>query len=136
MSDSILIIFAEVASGSEEGVAGWMKEYFDVEKTWELWWLFLGLLAQLIFFGRWIVQWISSERRGESHVPVLFWWCSLLGASMLLVYFVGRREPIGILGQLTGWTVYSRNLYLIYRNKNRVGGSDKDPNNSGSNDSS
>jgi lipid-A-disaccharide synthase-like uncharacterized protein len=93
--------------------AGWTQQWLDVTEPWEMWWLLLGLLAQAVFFGRWIIQWVASEVRRESVMPVLFWWCSLLGASMLLVYFVGRREPIGVLGQAIGWTVYSRNLYLI-----------------------
>lgn len=93
--------------------AGWTRTWLDVTEPWEMWWLLLGLLAQVVFFGRWIIQWVASEVRRESVMPVLFWWCSLLGASMLLVYFVGRREPIGVLGQAIGWTVYSRNLYLI-----------------------
>ncbi len=93
--------------------AGWIHRWLDVAEPWEMWWLLLGLLAQAVFFGRWIIQWVASEMRRESVMPVLFWWCSLLGASMLLVYFVGRREPIGVLGQAFGWTVYSRNLYLI-----------------------
>jgi len=92
---------------------GWTRTWLDVTEPWEMWWLLLGLLAQVVFFGRWIIQWVASEMRRESVMPVLFWWCSLLGASMLLVYFVGRREPIGVLGQAIGWTVYSRNLYLI-----------------------
>jgi lipid-A-disaccharide synthase-like uncharacterized protein len=52
-------------------------------------------------------------------MPEFFWWLSLFGATMLLVYFVGRKEPIGTLGQLTGWIVYGRNLYLI-RSKKRT----------------
>jgi lipid-A-disaccharide synthase-like uncharacterized protein len=93
--------------------AGWAQQWLDVTEPWEMWWLLLGLLAQVTFFSRWIIQWVASEVRRESVMPVLFWWCSLLGATMLLVYFVGRREPIGVLGQAIGWTVYSRNLYLI-----------------------
>ena len=77
--------------------------------------LVFGLLAQAIFFGRWVVQWLASERRGESHMPELFWWLSLLGASMLLVYFILRHEPVGMIGQCVGWTVYARNLHLIHR---------------------
>ncbi|MHC4786370.1 MAG: lipid-A-disaccharide synthase N-terminal domain-containing protein [Planctomycetota bacterium] len=92
---------------------GWTQQWLDVTEPWEMWWLLLGLLAQVVFFGRWIIQWVAGEVRRESVMPVMFWWCSLLGASMLLVYFVGRREPIGVLGQAIGWTVYSRNLYLI-----------------------
>ena len=91
----------------------WMQEWFDVEVAWEMWWLLVGLVAQAAFFTRWIIQWIASERRGESVVPTVFWWCSLVGATMLLIYFVGRREPVGVLGQAIGWAVYSRNLYLI-----------------------
>ncbi len=93
--------------------AGWIHTWLDVTEPWEMWWLLLGLLAQVTFFGRWVIQWVASEIRRESVIPVLFWWCSLLGATMLLVYFVGRREPIGVLGQAIGWTVYGRNLYLI-----------------------
>ena len=93
--------------------AGWMSRWLDVTQPWELWWLGLGLVAQAAFFGRWVIQWVASERRRESVMPVLFWWCSLIGATMLLIYFVGRREPIGVLGQTVGWIVYSRNLYFI-----------------------
>ncbi len=96
----------------------WMQDWFDVEAPWEMWWLLVGLAAQTAFFIRWIIQWIASERRGESVVPTVFWWCSLAGATMLLIYFVGRREPVGVLGQVIGWAVYSRNLYLI-RTKRR-----------------
>ena len=78
-------------------------------------WVFLGLLAQVVFMGRMVVQWVVSERRGRSVVPVAFWWMSLVGASMLLTYFVWRRDIVGILGQSAGWVIYSRNLWLIYR---------------------
>jgi lipid-A-disaccharide synthase-like uncharacterized protein len=123
----MIATYLAAASGAGDAAqaAGWMERYFDVREPWELWWLALGFIAQVVFFGRWLVQWIASERKGESHMPDLFWWCSLLGATMLLVYFIGRREPIGILGQLTGWTVYSRNLYLI-KKKRRLEAAGKD----------
>ena len=104
----------------------WMQDWFDVEAPWEMWWLLVGLAAQAAFFTRWIMQWIASERRGESVVPTVFWWFSLAGATMLLIYFVGRREPVGVLGQVIGWAVYSRNLYLI-RTKRRLVISDPVP---------
>ncbi len=107
-------MYALIATATDaSAAAGWAQQWLDVTEPWEMWWLLLGLLAQVTFFGRWIIQWVASEVRRESVMPVLFWWCSLLGATMLLVYFVGRREPIGVLGQAIGWTVYSRNLYLI-----------------------
>jgi lipid-A-disaccharide synthase-like uncharacterized protein len=78
-------------------------------------WVALGFLGQALFTGRMVVQWVASERSRRSVVPVAFWWLSLGGASMLMVYFVWRTDIVGILGQATGWVVYSRNLYLIYR---------------------
>ncbi len=84
-------------------------------------WVTLGFLGQLLFTGRMLVQWIASERRRQSVVPVMFWWMSLGGASMLLVYFVWRKDIVGVLGQLTGWVVYTRNLYFIYKERARVG---------------
>lgn len=78
-------------------------------------WVALGLLGQVIFAGRMIVQWLVSERQRRSVVPVAFWWMSVAGASMMLVYFVWRRDIVGVLGQATGWVIYVRNLWLIRR---------------------
>ena len=100
----------------------WMQGWFDVAAPWEAWWLLVGLVAQGAFFARWIIQWAVSERRRESVIPTLFWWCSLAGATLLLVYFIGRREPVGVLGQAVGWVVYSRNLYLIRLKRRQSGG--------------
>ena len=77
-------------------------------------WVAFGLLGQVLFTGRMIVQWFVSERRKRSVVPVAFWWMSLGGASMLVIYFIWRRDIVGILGQSTGWVIYMRNLWLIY----------------------
>ena len=77
-------------------------------------WVTLGLLGQLLFTGRMVVQWLVSERNRRSIVPPAFWWMSLIGATMLLIYFMWRKEPIGVLGQATGWFIYVRNLWLIY----------------------
>lgn len=78
-------------------------------------WVGLGLLGQALFAGRMLVQWLASERRRRSVVPVAFWWMSLVGASLLIVYFVWRKDAVGVLGQATGWLIYLRNLRLIYR---------------------
>jgi len=78
-------------------------------------WVTLGLGGQILFTGRMLVQWIVSERSKRSVVPVAFWWMSLIGSSMLLIYFIWRRDIVGILGQATGWFIYIRNLVLIYR---------------------
>ena len=62
-----------------------------------------------------LIQWLASERERRSVVPVVFWWMSLGGATMLMVYFVWRKDIVGILGQSLGWFIYARNLSFIYR---------------------
>ena len=82
-------------------------------------WLAVGLLGQAFFSMRFLVQWIASERKGESIVPLSFWFFSLGGGLALLVYALYRHDPVFIIGQAAGLFVYSRNLYLIQR-KGRV----------------
>lgn len=77
-------------------------------------WVGLGLAGQLLFTGRMIVQWLASEKHRRSVIPVAFWWMSLIGATMLLVYFTWRRDIVGVLGQAAGWFIYVRNLWLIH----------------------
>ncbi|MBM4381906.1 MAG: lipid-A-disaccharide synthase N-terminal domain-containing protein [Deltaproteobacteria bacterium] len=84
--------------------------------TWTLW-TAIGFLGQGMFFSRFAVQWLVSERRGESHVPVAFWWLSLAGSLVTLAYAIHRGDPVFVLGQAFGWMVYSRNLVLIYRGR-------------------
>jgi lipid-A-disaccharide synthase-like uncharacterized protein len=78
-------------------------------------WLGVGLLGQSLFSARFLVQWIASERRQQSVVPVQFWYFSLAGGLTLLAYAVYRLDPVFIIGQLTGLFVYLRNLYFIRR---------------------
>ena len=80
-------------------------------------WLVLGFFGQALFFSRFVVQWIASERRKDSVVPEAFWWLSLAGAIALFTYFVWRREIVGVLGQAPGIVVYARNLRLIHKRR-------------------
>jgi lipid-A-disaccharide synthase-like uncharacterized protein len=80
-------------------------------------WLIAGLFAQILFTARFVVQWIASERAGESVVPELFWFFSLTGSLLLLVYAIHRKDPVFILGQSTGVFIYLRNIHLILRKK-------------------
>lgn len=80
-------------------------------------WLTVGLLGQLMFTGRFIVQWIASERAGKSVMPVAFWYFSILGGLIVLAYGLHKLDLVIILGQLPGVVVYSRNLWLIHRGK-------------------
>ncbi len=82
-------------------------------------WALVGFLGQGVFTARFLVQWIASEREGDSVVPVAFWWLSLVGGSLLLAYAIYRGDPVFILGQVAGPVVFSRNLVLIARNKKR-----------------
>ena len=80
-------------------------------------WLGLGFFAQLMFSARFLVQWLASERAGKSIVPLLFWYLSIAGSVLLLAYSIHRRDPVFILGQSMGILIYTRNLYLIRREK-------------------
>ena len=83
-------------------------------------WLVIGLLGQAIFSARFIVQWIMSEREKRSVIPVIFWYLSLFGGLTLLLYAIHRRDPVFILGQLSGMFIYSRNLFLIQSEAQRA----------------
>ena len=80
-------------------------------------WLAFGLIAQLFFTARFLVQWIASERAGNSVVPIAFWFCSMGGGLMTLVYGIVKREPIIIVGQLLANIIYVRNVMLIRKNR-------------------
>ena len=96
---------------------GWLYRIFDITSWTGILWVTFGLGGQALFTGRMLIQWIVSEKQKKSVVPVAFWWMSLTGATMLMLYFIWRVEIVGLLGQSTGWFVYSRNLVLIYRPK-------------------
>ena len=81
--------------------------------TWDFW-VAIGFLGQLIFGGRFVIQWIASERKRESHIPIQFWWMSIIGGAITTAYAIHRRDPVFIVGQSAGLMVYVRNLMLIY----------------------
>lgn len=79
----------------------------------------LGFFAQGLFALRFIVQWIYSERRKESVVPEMFWYFSLAGGVLMLLYVSLRKDPVLIIGQASGLVVYARNVYLLRAVKKR-----------------
>lgn len=83
-------------------------------------WLAVGLIGQLMFTLRFVVQWIHSERHQKSVIPVSFWYFSLIGGLTVLAYGIHKVEPVIILGQLPGTFVYARNLMLIRREHHDV----------------
>ena len=84
----------------------------------EFLWVTFGTIGQLIFFTRWIIQWLSSEKLKSSVIPVAFWWCSLLGGVITLIYAHHIESFPFMLAQAIGIIVYSRNLFLIYKGVN------------------
>lgn len=78
-------------------------------------WLIIGFAGQGLFSMRFLIQWLSSEKKRRSVIPVEFWYFSIAGGLTLLVYAIHKLDPVFIVGQLTGVFIYSRNLYFIHR---------------------
>ena len=83
-------------------------------------WLAFGLIGQVVFGARFIVQWIASERKRESHIPLMFWYLSIAGGIITTAYAIHKRDAVFIIGQGAGLVVYVRNLMLIYRAQRRT----------------
>ena len=80
-------------------------------------WKLIGFSGQALFAARFLVQWFQSEREGRSVIPLGFWYCSLGGGVVLLAYALYVGDAVFIVGQASGLVVYSRNLYLIFRER-------------------
>ena len=80
-------------------------------------WLAVGFAGQALFTARFLVQWLQSERVRRSVIPMAFWYLSLAGGALLLIYALHRRDPVFILGQAAGAVVYIRNIVLILRER-------------------
>ena len=94
-----------------------IQNYFKAMPSPELNWLLLGILGQLLFMMRFIVQWFHSERHQKSIIPISFWYFSLVGSLIVLAYGIHKTEPVIIFGQIPGALIYSRNLILIKKDK-------------------
>ena len=80
-------------------------------------WLAIGFAGQALFASRFIIQWFKSEMEGRSVIPLAFWYFSLGGGIILVAYAIYKKDPVFIIGQASGLVVYSRNLYLIFRER-------------------
>ena len=80
-------------------------------------WIVFGFIGQAMFTMRFFLQWIASEKRKESVIPVSFWYFSLGGGLILLAYALHRMDPVFILAYLPGNFIYFRNLYFIHKKK-------------------
>jgi lipid-A-disaccharide synthase-like uncharacterized protein len=92
---------------------GWL----GVANLTEAIWVAIGLFGQVLFFMRFLLQWIASEKEKRSVVPTSFWWFSIGGAAILLAYAIYRADPVFIVGQSLGFFIYARNLFLIRAEK-------------------
>ncbi len=87
-------------------------------------WLILGFAGQALFSARFLVQWISSERRKQSFIPIAFWYFSLAGGATLFAYALHIGDPVFILGQSMGVLIYTRNLYFIHKERRHLAAAD------------
>ena len=77
--------------------------------------IIVGFGGQGLFASRFIIQWIKSEGAKKSVIPVAFWYFSIGGGAVLLLYAIWRQDPVIICGQGLGLFIYARNLYFILR---------------------
>jgi lipid-A-disaccharide synthase-like uncharacterized protein len=113
-----------LGGGYGRAMFGGLVEWWEATPTTELVWIAVGLIAQLMFSMRFIVQWVATERARASIVPEMFWYFSFAGGLLLLSYAIYRLDPVFILGQATGLVIYTRNIYFIWLGK-RVPGTSK-----------
>ena len=95
------------------------SDYINNLSNLEIVFLTIGFLGQGLFASRFIFQWIYSEKKGESAIPLIFWYLSIFGGIGLLTYAIFRKDPVIISGQLFGIFIYLRNLILIYKTNNK-----------------
>ena len=103
-------MIAELSSRLLEWLRVVFIEQFDL-------WVLFGFIAQVMFMARFLVQWIASERARRSVVPTAFWFFSIAGGTLLLIYAIYREDPVFILGQAAGLFIYLRNIALIRRER-------------------
>ena len=97
-----------------QAIGNYLHDVFVIQFSW---WVVLGFVAQAMFFMRFAVQWIASERAGRSVVPTTFWIFSVVGGLLLLIYALQRKDPVFIAGQGLGLFIYLRNLQFIMRGR-------------------
>jgi lipid-A-disaccharide synthase-like uncharacterized protein len=99
------------------------NDQFDIERIFRndnipLWLIVLGSIAQIIFTLRFVYQWIYSEKKKESILPMGFWVLSITGSLLIIIYAVLRKDPVLFTGHIFGSLVYIRNIFLLKNTKN------------------
>jgi lipid-A-disaccharide synthase-like uncharacterized protein len=80
-------------------------------------WEVIGWMGNAVFFSRFFVQWYATERKGQVVVPALFWYLSLAGSLLLLIYSLHLGAKVIIFAYAFPWIPYVRNLIIHYRHK-------------------
>lgn len=75
-------------------------------------WVVFGFIAQFVFFLRFVVQWWASEKQKKSVVPIAFWYLSIIGSILILIYALKRRDIVFITAQFLALFIYARNIML------------------------
>lgn len=73
----------------------------------------IGFAGQVFFSLRFVIQWIYSEKMKKSVIPSAFWYFSIGGSALLLVYAILRKDIVFIVGQGSGMIIYLRNIYFV-----------------------
>lgn len=107
-------------ASAQEASGNWLFRTLNVTTWWSVAIVGVGLIGQLAFSGRWIVQWIVSEKKRDSVVPESFWWFSFIGGAILFGYFAWRQDIVAVLGQTSGVVVYARNIRLLRKARRRA----------------
>ena len=80
-------------------------------------WKFVGWIGNVVFFSRFFVQWIATEKQKRVVVPISFWWLSLVGSGLLLTYGIWQRDSVFIFAYAFTWIPYIRSILIHYRNR-------------------
>ncbi len=96
---------------------------FDMQRVFKnesipIWLLILGIISQIIFTLRFVYQWVYSERRKESKLPMGFWILSITGSCLIIIYAILRKDPVLFTGHIFGSIIYIRNIYFIKKSEN------------------
>jgi lipid-A-disaccharide synthase-like uncharacterized protein len=113
------IVDETIQSGNNRVFRNWAFRALNITTWTNMVWIGIGLLGQVAFSGRMILQWMVSEKHRKSVITESFWWFSLFGGITLFSYFVWRADPVGILGQASGIVIYVRNIRLLRKHARR-----------------